>query len=73
MMTAGLFGTEIDADAKGRKNTVRPVSGWWMFEKVAEGEEKKDSRQEILAGVTQDHRCKSSNASEQEVEEMVVV
>ena len=53
MMTAGLFGTEILADAKG-KNTVRPVLGWWMFEKVAEGEEKRDTRQEILAGVAQD-------------------
>ena len=49
MMTAGLYGTEILADVKGRRNTVRSVSRWWIFEKVAEGEEKRDSRQEILA------------------------
>jgi hypothetical protein len=54
MMTAGLFGTEILADAKGRRDTVRPVSGWWMFEKVAEGEEKRDTRQDLLAGVAQE-------------------
>ncbi|EDR13031.1 uncharacterized protein LACBIDRAFT_308433 [Laccaria bicolor S238N-H82] len=39
MMTAGLFGTEISGDLR---DTVRPVSGWWMFEKVTEPEEKTD-------------------------------
>ncbi|EDR02948.1 uncharacterized protein LACBIDRAFT_295349 [Laccaria bicolor S238N-H82] len=42
MMTAGLFGTEISGDVEGKRDTVRPVSGWWMFEKAAEGEGKID-------------------------------
>ncbi|EDR13029.1 uncharacterized protein LACBIDRAFT_322430 [Laccaria bicolor S238N-H82] len=42
MMTAGLFGTEISGDVEGKRDTVRPVSGWWMFEKAIEGEGKTD-------------------------------
>ena len=42
MMTAGLFGTEFSGDVAGQRDTVRPVSGWWTFEKVAEGEGKTD-------------------------------
>jgi len=63
MMTAGLFGTEILADAKGRRDTVRPVSGWWMFEKIAEGEEKRDPRQDFLAGIAQDFADKGQEMS----------
>ena len=39
-MIAGLFGTEISRDVARKRDTVRSVSGWWMFEKVAEGEGK---------------------------------
>ena len=65
MMTAGLFGTEIITDAKGRRNTVRPVSGWWMFEKVAEGEEGLKTG-DPSRGCARSYRCRSSNASEQQ-------
>jgi hypothetical protein len=40
MMTAGLFGMEISGDVEGQRDTVRPVLGWWIFEKVAEDEAK---------------------------------
>lgn len=40
IMIAGLFGTEISSYLARKRDTVRSVSGWWMFEKVAEGEQK---------------------------------